>query len=150
MDEDTTRLPKGYFYILLSFVFWVIVEYITVWHARFEEWMSYMPYILIQYLCIVLIFYLVTFIAKWSEIRVFAIMLVVMYVFELLWMNPYLYDIFLFVPGSLLLISIWGFLTFNPLWILQKSIKDHKVQMIFYSIWIIYAAFLLMLLLLSQ
>lgn len=127
-------------YIILSLAFWIAVEYITVWHSRFAEWISLMPWALIQYLGIVLIFYYFLFKRGWSGKKAFILMLVVMYFFELIWqlasqtrfllLNPVM-----FIPGSILLISIWGFLTFIPLWIVKKSIQKHKKAAIFYFLW---------------
>ena len=126
---------KGKLYIVLSFIFWIIVEFITVWHSRFNEWLKTMPYGFLQYLFIILIFYFLLFRLKWSENRVFIAMLVMMYGFEVLWQN----FLFLNIFGSLLLISIWGFLTFIPFWIVNKSIREHKWQATYYSLWILVA-----------
>ncbi len=151
MEESNnfTKKSQGLQYIILSFIFWVIVEYITVWHARLAEWISYMPFILFLYLGIILIFYF--FIKKdWSEKRLFIVMLIVMYVFEIfIWSNPLLFNIFLFIPVSLLLISIWGCLTFIPLWIVNRTLKEHKWQVICYLLWILVALLMLILVLSS-
>ena len=48
---------KGWHYILISFLLWIVVEFITVWHQRFQEWVSYMPWVFFQYLFIILIFW---------------------------------------------------------------------------------------------
>jgi len=133
--QKSLNVPKGMQYVLLSVSFWIGIEYITVWHDRVDEWISFMPWILIQYGFITLIFYYSLFRKEWSEKRVFTIMIVVMYIFEILWQNFLLADIFLFIPGSGILISIWGFLTFIPFWLLEHSIKEHKVQVIIYSLW---------------
>ncbi|UCC91616.1 MAG: hypothetical protein JSV39_04910 [Candidatus Aenigmatarchaeota archaeon] len=136
---NTVRLTKGKLYIILSFILWLIAEYVTVWHARLGEWISLMPYVFIQYLVIILIFYYFIFRKKLSEKGVFIVMLVVMYFFEILWQNPLLLNVFLFIPSSLLLISIWGFVTFIPLWVVKKSLQKHKIQAVYYSLWIVVA-----------
>jgi len=127
---------KGKTYIALSFFLWLVVEYITVWHDKFNEWLSLMPYVLIQYLFIVLFFYYLFFKMKLAEKKVFFILIIVMYVFELLWKNFLLLDPVWIIPSSLLLISIWSFLTFIPLWMVNKSLKKHKAQVIFCLLWI--------------
>lgn len=129
------KLPKGINYIVISFILWVIVEFITVWRTRFEEWMSYMPWALFQYLFIILIFWFFLFNKNWSHRKVFIIMVIVMYVFEFLWQNFLLLNIIWFIPTSILLIQIWGFLTFIPFWIVNKSIKQHIKLVIFYCLW---------------
>lgn len=136
---NIVKLSKGKLYVILSFILWIILEYVTVWHARLGEWISLMPYVFIQYLVIVLIFYYFIFRRKLGEKKVFVVLVVVMYVFEVLWQNPLLFNIFLFIPTSLLLISIWGFLTFIPLWIVSKSLQKHKIQAVYFSLWIVVA-----------
>lgn len=131
------RLSKGKLYIAISLALWGIVEYITVWHSKFNEWLSLMPWALLQYIFIVLIFNFLIFYKKWSEKRIFFIMIFIMYTFEFLWRNFLLFSLFWFVPGSLLLISIWGFLTFIPLWVVNKSLHVHKWQVIYYLLWIL-------------
>lgn len=129
------RFSKGINYILISFILWLIVEFITVWRIRFEEWISYMPWALFQYLFIILIFWFFLFIKNWGHKKVFIIMVFVMYVFEFLWQNLLLLNIIWFIPTSILLIQIWGFLTFIPFWIVNKSIKQHIKLVIFYCLW---------------
>lgn len=123
-------------YVIISLLFWLIVEYITVWHSKFNEWLHILPLASIQYLIIIFIFSYFIFRKKWREKRVFIAMLVVMYFFEIaLWQN----SLALTSYGSLLLISIWGFVTFIPLWIINKSLREHKWQVIYYSLWILVA-----------
>ena len=127
---------KGISYITLSFILWLIVEFITVWNGeRFSEWISYMPWALFQYLFIILIFWFFLFIKNWSYKRVFIVMIIVLYVFEFLWQNFLLLNIIWFIPTSILLIQMWGFLTFIPFWIIDRSVGKHKKLVIFYSLW---------------
>ena len=146
--KNIFELSKGKFYIIISFIFWIITEFITVWHSQdqFNKWLSTMPWVFLQYLLIIMIFYFLFFKFKWNERKVFISMLVVMYFFELaLWQNFSALNIFI----SLLLISIWGFLTFIPFWIVNKSIREHKWQAIYYSLWLLVAAVMGLLLLLK-
>jgi hypothetical protein len=126
---------KSFLYVLISFILWFIVEYVTVWNKRFGEWMSYMPFALFQYLFIILIFWLLLFVFKWKHKNVFVVMILVMYVFEFLWQNFLLLNLVLFVPFSILLIQMWGFLTFIPYWLIRKELKKHKRAVIFYCLW---------------
>lgn len=134
--QNIFKISQGKIYITLSFFLWLVVEYVTVWHDKFNEWLSLMPYVLIQYLFIVLFFYALIFRKKLAEKKVFIIVVIVMYIFELLWKNFLLYDPVWIIPSSLLLISIWSFLTFIPLWIVNKSLKKHKAQVIYCLLWI--------------
>lgn len=134
---------EGIEYIILSFLFWVVVEFLTAWNYRIKEWINYMPWIFVEYLFIILIFWFFIFNRKWNEKKVFFVMIVLMYLFEFLWQNPLLLNILLFIPISLLLISIWGFLIFVPLWIVKKEFikqyKKYKFKVIFYFLWILIA-----------
>ena len=130
------KVSKGVFYILLSFLFWVAVEYITVWHKDFAGWVALMPWVFLQYLLIVLLFYYFIFRRRWSERAVFYLMLAVMFGLELLWGNSLLLSVVWFVPGYLLLTSIWGFLTFMPLWIVNRTLARRKRQAVCFCLWI--------------
>jgi hypothetical protein len=94
-----------------------------------------MPWPLAQYLFIILIFWFFLFIKKWSHKKAFILMLIVMYAFELAWKNPLLLNAWLFIPVSILLIQIWGFLTFIPFWIINKSLRENIKFAIFYCLW---------------
>lgn len=129
------KLTKGSRYIAISFILWIIVEYITVWHSSFGEWMRYMPWVLFQYLFIILLFWFFLFVRRRNEKGVFIVMVLVMYIFEFLWQNILLFNIRWFIPVSIFLIQVWGFLAFIPFWIVDKSIKKHKELMVFYCLW---------------
>jgi hypothetical protein len=137
--ENKKCRSKGFFYILLSFSFWVVVEYITVWHKDFGGWVALMPWVFLQYLVIILVFYYFIFRRRWSERKVFYLMLGVMFGLELLWGNLLLLSVVWFVPGYLLLTSIWGFLTFMPLWIVNRSLAKRKRQAVCFCLWIVVA-----------
>jgi hypothetical protein len=129
-------MNRGIQYVLLSFGLWLIVEYLTVWHSRVAEWLSLFPYVLLQYLLIVLVFWYFIFRRQWPERRLFLLMLGVMYLFEFLWRNPLLLNPLAFAPASLLLASIWGFLTFIPLWLVQGSLRSRKLPAIACLVWL--------------
>ena len=135
VDLDQTRPHKGIYYIVVSFALWMIVEYLTVWHSKLAEWVSLMPHVLIQYLVIVLVLSYFIFRRRWSERRIFLLMLLVMYVFEFLWANPLLLNPLTFIPASLLLTSIWGFLTFIPLWLARCELERHKLAASLCLLW---------------
>ena len=135
-DADQTGPYKGIAYIVISFALWMFVEYLTVWHSKLAEWVSLMPYVLLQYLVIVLILSYFIFRRRWSERRIFLLMLVVMYVLEFLWANPLLLNPLTFIPASLLLTSIWGFLTFVPLWLVRRELRRRKLPATLCLLWI--------------
>lgn len=144
------KLSRGVAYILLSFLFWLAVEYITVWHKDFAGWVALMPWVQLQYLLIVLLFYYFIFRRRWTERAVFYLMLAVMFSLELLWRNFMLLSPVWFVPGCLLLTSIWGFLTFMPLWIVNRTLPQRKRQALCFCLWIAVALVMGAMMLLSR
>lgn len=135
-DADRTKSSKVIYYVVISFALWVIVEYLTAWNSKLDEWVALMPYVFIQYLVIILIFSYFIFRRRWSERRIFLLMLVVMYVLEFLWANPLLLNPLTFIPASLLLTSIWGFLTFVPLWLVRGEVRRRKIPAVLCLLWI--------------
>jgi len=127
---------KDVCYVLLSFTLWVAVEYVTVWHAKLAEWIALMPYVFIQYLAIIAVFWFVLARRRWPEKKTFFLMLVVMYVMEFLWQTPLLLNPLTFVPASLLLMSIWGFLTFLPWWLVQRTLREHRLHCVACLLWL--------------
>jgi hypothetical protein len=126
---------KPILYILLSLALWLIVEYLSVWSKRWDEWMSLMPWAIFQYLFIILIFWFFFYKRIWSTKKMFILMLVVMYIFEFLWQNFLILNPITFIPVSILLIQLWGFLTFVPFWFVNKQIKQNWKQTLFYCLW---------------
>lgn len=135
-----TRRRNGCFYVLLSLQFWLALEYITAWHMKMDEWLSLFPWVLIQYLVIISIFLACLYGFRCSEKKTFAVMLAVMYFLELVaWQKQELLNPVLFVPFSLLLISIWGFLTFVPYWMVERTIRERKTQTAAFCLWMLVA-----------
>ncbi|MBS3099037.1 hypothetical protein J4462_02390 [Candidatus Pacearchaeota archaeon] len=130
-----SRPIQPYHYIIISLILWIAVEYISVWHSRFQEWMSYMPWALFQYLFIILVFSFFFYKRIWSAKKMFFLMLFMMYLFEFLWQNFLLLNPISFVPISVLLIQLWGFLTFVPFWFVNKQLKQNSKATIFYCLW---------------
>lgn len=127
--------PKGASYIVLAFSLWILVEYVTVWIASPGEWLAHMPWIFFQYLAIVLLFWLVLLVREWSQGKVFLLMVIVMYTFELAWHNHLLLSLEWFLPASILLAQIWGFLTFVPYWVVNRSTGRQKGLAVFVCLW---------------
>ena len=133
--DDQTKPDKGHFYIVLSFDLWMVFEYLTVWRSKLGEWITLMPYVLIQYVVIILIFWYFIFRRQWSDKKIFFLMLGVMYFWEFLWGTAFLLNPITFIPGSLLLASIWGCLTLLPLWIIRGELRRQKHQVLLCILW---------------
>jgi len=124
---------KVILYIVISFVLWIITEFLTVWSGDgMSEWVGHMPWVFIQYLVIILVFVFFIFKLKWSGKKLFWLMIVVMFILEIVaWQNFSIFNPLILV----MLIQMWGFLSIVPLWIVNKSIKQHKKATIFYCLW---------------
>ena len=133
---------RGLLYTAVSFILWVATEYITVWHSRLQEWLSYSPWIFIQYLAVIVPFSLLFFLLGASERTVAIVMFAAMVVWELLWRNPLLLNARSALPALVLLTSIWTFLTFVPFWLVAGLLPRRKVAVAFSLSWVIVGAVL--------
>ncbi len=129
------QIPKGIAYISISLILWIVTEFVTVWRMRTAEWLGHMPWVLLQYLLIILVFWFFLFVKRLGHKKAFFIMIALMYTFELLWQNSLLLNAVWFIPASILLIQIWGFLAFVPFWAVEKSLKKNKKLAAFYCLW---------------
>ena len=107
-------MDKGLLYIIISFVFWLVAEYVTVWHSKLGAWIALMPMIFLQYLIIILIFWFFIFQRKIPYLSLVALVLIVMLIFEFLWQTSITLD------NIFVLVLIWLILVFGPLLIVQK------------------------------
>ena len=130
----------GLLYTLISLSLWLATEYVTVWHSRLQEWLSYSPWVFIQYLAIILPFSVLFFRFRVSERTVAIAMFPVMVVWELLWRNPLLLNARSVLPALLLLTSIWTFLTFIPFWLVSGLLNRRKIAIAFSLSWVIVGA----------
>ena len=137
MRTETAKTYRGLLYTAISFTLWIAAEYLTVWHSRVEEWLSYSPWVFIQYLTIILPFSVLFFLVKAPDRTVGVVMFVAMVVWELLWRNPLLLDLRSALPALLLLTSLWTFLTFIPFWLLGGLLARRKLAVAFSLSWII-------------
>jgi hypothetical protein len=133
---------RGLLYTAISFILWVATEYITVWHSRLQEWLSYSPWIFVQCLAVILPFSFLFFLLRASERTVAIVMFAAMVVWESLWRNPLLLNARSALPALVLLTSIWTFLTFVPFWLLAGLLTRRKVAVAFSLSWVIVGAVL--------
>jgi hypothetical protein len=59
-------------------------------------------------------------------------MLAIVLFLDLSWNNSVLLNRSTFILGIVLLISIYGFLAFIPLWLIERSLAKHKIQAAYY------------------
>ena len=116
----------GGLYVLMSYILWLAAEYVTVWNTRLGQWTALMPYILIQYLVIVLTFYWALFRLKLTGMRQLIFMLGVMYIWEIIWGTFNQMDTTRFIGLSIILATIWVVNTFAPLWTVNKIYGREK------------------------
>lgn len=135
--KNLVKPSKGKAYILLSFSFWLIAEFITVWHDKLSEWVLHMPLIFVYYVGYPLLFHYFIFRRNWNERRIFILMLAVSLVLEISWGNPLLLNPISCIPALFLLLSIYGFITFIPLWIVNGTFFRNRVKVVYCFLWIL-------------
>jgi hypothetical protein len=128
-------------YFLLSIVFWVAVDYTTVFNPDFGRWMAHMPLIWVFYLGCPLIFSWLIYKRNWQGRKLFIAVLVCMVACELiLFNNSLLYTFPIMLIMIPIAICIYSFITYLPMWITDGSLRNHKGWTIFLTmIWLIVA-----------
>ena len=139
MKRNNFSLSLKYF--LLSALFWVTVDYTTVFNPDFARWVAHMPLIWAFYLGSPFIFSHLIYRYNWQGRRLFLAVLVCMVVCELVLFNNYLLYTF---PIMLLMIPIaiciYSFITYVPMWLTDGTLKNHRGWTIFLTIvWLIVA-----------
>ena len=138
-------LPRNLFfndffkYFLIGILFWIVVDYTTVFNPNFQDWLNHMPLICVFYIGYPLLFAYLIYTRKWDAKKIFYSMLIVAFIIEvILSKNALLYTfpiMLIMIPAA---ICIYGFLTFIPKWIIEKNLKENKKKLILFTVvWII-------------
>ncbi len=126
-------------YFLLGILFWVVVDFTTVFIPDFQKWFSFMPTIWLFYILYPLLFAFLFYKTKLKHRYLFIIMLIISFSIELTFFhNALLYTfpiMLLAIPFS---IAIYSLITFVPFWITEKKVrKNKKKTILMVIIWII-------------
>ena len=126
-------------YFLLAILFWIVVDFTTVFSPDFQRWFSYMPQIWLFYLGFPLLFASLLYKTKIKQKYLFILVLLISFALELvIFQNTLLYTFPIMLLAIPFLITIYSLITFVPFWIVEKKIKKKKKKTILMIvIWII-------------
>lgn len=128
-------------YVFLGFLFWFIVDWATVkgFHLSYfnVSWAGHIQRIIV-FLLYPAIFSYVIFNRKWGWQKLLALTIVLAFAIEIVLIkNAILYTFphfIIFIPAA---IGLYGFLTFLPLWIVNKEVKQNKKKLAFLLIMLV-------------
>ncbi len=129
-------------YFLVGSAFWFGVDFSTAFAPNVSRWVSYMPTILVFYFGAPLALAYLIYRRRWSDRRLVAPMLAVLFIVEVVFShNALLYTFplfFVFIPVA---VALYAFLTFVPRWIVDGRLADHRrTTALLAVIWIVIAA----------
>lgn len=133
-------------YILIGFASWIIVDWGTAGGFTLAYWNRPVLGLFIMFSVFlgypVLLSYFV-FNRQWNTKKLFFITLAPLFFIEVIMSkNPLLIQFPHILAGVPLAVSIYSFLTFFPLWATQKTLKNHRKIMIWFSVVLIVVAIL--------
>lgn len=122
------QLPKSWQYFLLGVVLWVLVDFGTAGGFRISYFEKYGLTLLLFYVGYPLVFSVLVFRLRWSEIRLFAATLVAIFIVEVVFTrNPLVMTFPALIWAIPLAIMIYVPLTYFPLWFVRKQIAKHRI-----------------------
>jgi hypothetical protein len=125
---------KFFNYLLLSIIFWTVVDFTTVFSPDLMRWSSYMPGILIYYIGYPLAFSLLIYKARIGGWKLFALTAFGALLAEMVFFhNPLVLSFPVLLLGVPLAIAIYSFITYAPLWIVEGKVKENKAKLILLS-----------------
>jgi len=122
------QLPKSWQYFLLGVLLWVLVDFGTAGGFRITYFEKYGLTLLLFYVGYPLVFSVLIFRLRWSEIRLFAATLVAIFMVEVVFTrNPLVMTFPALIWAIPLAIMIYVPLTYFPLWFVRKEIAKHWI-----------------------
>jgi hypothetical protein len=128
-------------YFLLGAIFWVVVDFTTAFNPDINGWIGHMPLIWAFYLGSPLLFAYLIYKKKWGDKRLFLPLLIVLFIVEILFsFNTLLFTFPIMLVMIPLALSIYGFITYVPRWLVDKTLKKHiLLTAIMFFVWAIVA-----------
>lgn len=128
-------------YCILGASFWVAVDYTTAFNPDFQAWVSHMPLIWVFYLGSPLLFAYLIYQKKWDDRKLLLPLILVLFIVEILFsFNVLLFTFPIMLVMVPIAIGIYGFITYVPRWIVDKTLKKHSVfTVIMFAVWAIVA-----------
>ena len=142
ISEEIKKIDKNkkwLHYFVYGIIFWVIVDFTTVFNPDLQRWISYWPTIWLFYLLFPLVFSLLIYKVKINDKQLFLCTIIEIIISEvILFQNQLLFTfpiMLLAIPVSL---CIYTFITFLPKWIEGKKLKENRRIIIFLIIvWVL-------------
>ncbi len=128
-------------YFILGAAFWVVVDFTTAFNPDLRGWVNHMPLIWVFYLGSPLLFAYLIYQKKWDDRKIFLPLMLVLFIVEILFsFNVLLFTFPIMLVMIPIAISIYGFITYVPRWIVDKTLKEHRVSTaIMFAVWAIVA-----------
>ena len=135
------KLSAAVRYFFLGVLFWVILDYTTVFNPDFKRWTAHMPLIWAFYLGSPFIFSRLIYKRNWQGKKLFIAVLACMVLCELiLFNNTLLYTFPIMLIMIPIAVCIYSFITYVPMWITDGTLKNHKGWATFLTIvWLVVA-----------
>lgn len=141
MMDMTNCMDKFWKYVIIGVLFWVVVDYTTVFNPDFQDWINHMPLIWLFYIGYPLIFAFLIYRKEWISNRIFYSMLVATFSLELVvFNNALLYTVPIMLIMIPIAVCIYSFITFPPKWIVEGTLSENRKPLILLVIvWVIVA-----------
>lgn len=129
-------------YFLLGSAFWFVVDFTTAFSPDVGRWVSYMPAVWAFYFGAPLLFAYLIYRRHWDDTRIFAPVLFVLFVVEIVFTgNALLFTFPLMLVMVPIAIGIYGFITYVPRWMVDGRLRENGGKAALMSaIWIGVAA----------
>jgi hypothetical protein len=128
-------------YFLLAVLFWVVVDFTTAFNPNLRDWVHHMPLIWLFYTTYPALFAFLIFKRQWSGARLFAAMILMAFLVEVVISKNTLLTTFpvlvIMIPVAL---AIYALITYVPKWIVEGKVRENKVVTITVAaVWLIVA-----------
>lgn len=128
-----------YRYFILGLIFWVTVDFTTAFVPDVQRWISYMPEIWLFYTGYPLLFGNLIYRKNLDSRKLVCAMLTAAFLIEvILSHNALLYTFPIMLVMIPIAVSIYGFITFVPMWLVEKRLIENKKKSVLLTlVWII-------------
>ncbi|MBI9050990.1 MAG: hypothetical protein JEZ00_16330 [Anaerolineaceae bacterium] len=128
-------------YFLLGTLFWVIVDYTTVFNPDFPRWVAHMPLVWVFYLGYPLLFAWLIYKQNFAGKKLFFSMIIATVFCELIaFQNTLLYTFPIMLIMIPLAVCIYTLITYVPMWLVNGKLKQHwRLSLFLTIVWLLIA-----------
>ena len=126
-------------YLLSGVSIWVLVDYTTAFMPDTDRWTQHMPDIWLVYIGYPLVVSYLIYSRKWEGRKLFASMLVLAFIVEVVFSsNSLLYTFPIMLIMNPVAIAIYSLVTYTPKWIADNEMTENrKAVALLAAVWII-------------